>query len=147
MTISLIMLILTVAILTYGAICDASKRIIPDRVPITLFLLGAAGALLIPMGESLYVPLNERMAGALIPAITLMVIYHFDKRIGGGDFKLLTAMGFCLGINALVPIMIITTITAAAWSFKSKQKSVPLAVILALGLYIHIFIQMGGKLI
>lgn len=146
MTISLILLILTTAVLTYGAICDASKRTIPDRVPITLFLLGAVGTLLISMGESLYVPLNERVAGALIPAITLLVIYHFDKRIGGGDFKLLTAMGFCLGINALVPILIITTITAAAWSIKTKQKSVPLAVFLAIGFYIHIFIQMGGKL-
>lgn len=86
------------------------------------------------------------MAGTLIPAITLMVIYHFDKRIGGGDFKLLTAMGFGLGINALVPILIITTITAAVWSIKTKQKSVPLAVFLTLGFYIHIFIQIGGKL-
>ena len=141
-----ILWILTMAALTYGAIWDGAKRIIPNRVPVIIFLLGIVEVLAIPSGEQFYTSIIERMAGALIPAIALLAIYHFDKRIGGGDFKLLIAMGFNLGIQELTPVLIITTVTGMVWSFVTKQKSVPLAVFLALGLYAYTFILLGGAL-
>lgn len=137
---------LTMAALTYGAIWDGAKRIIPNRVPIVIFLLGTVEVLAIPCGEQFYTPIAERMAGALIPAIVLLAIYHFDKRIGGGDFKLLISMGVNLGIQGLTSVLIITTITGMVWSFITKQKSVPLAVFLVLGLYAYTFIIWGGAL-
>lgn len=138
--------ILTVAVLTYGAIWDGDKRIIPNCVPVIIFLLGIVEVLVIPSGDQFYTSMIERMAGALIPAIALLVIYHFDKRIGGGDFKLLIAIGFNLGIQGLTPILIIAAITGMVWSFITKQKSVPLAVFLALGHYAYTFILWGGAL-
>lgn len=140
-----ILWILTLATLTYGAIWDGAKRIIPNRVPIIIFLLGIVEVLAIPCGEQFCTPIAERMAGALIPAIALLIIYHFDKRIGGGDFKLLIAMGFNLGIQGITPVLFITTITGILWSFITKQKSVPLAVFLTLGLYAYTFILWGGS--
>lgn len=141
-----ILWILTLATLTYGAIWDGAKRIIPNRVPIIILLLGIVEVLAIPSGEKFYTPIAERMAGALIPAIALLVIYHFDKRIGGGDFKLLIAMGFNMGIPGLTYVLVITTITGTVWSFITKQKSVPLAVFLALGHYAYTFILWRGAL-
>lgn len=141
-----ILWILTLATLTYGAIWDGAKRIIPNRVPIIILLLGIVEVLAIPSGEKFYTPIAVRMAGALIPAIVLLAIYHFDKRIGGGDFKLLIAMGFNLGIQELTPVLIIATITGIVWSFITKRKSVPLAVFLALGHYAYTFILWGGAL-
>lgn len=146
MEVSIFLWILTIAVLTHGAIWDGAKRIIPNRVPIIILLLGIVEVLAIPSGEKFYTPIAERMEGALIPAIALLAIYHFDKRIGGGDFKLLIAMGFNLGIQGITPVLFITTITGILWSFITKQKSVPLAVFLTLGLYAYTFILWGGSL-
>jgi len=144
MTTGIFLWILTMAALTYGAIWDGARRIIPNRVPIIIILLGIAEVLAIPSAEQFYTSLAERMAGALIPAIALLAIYHFDKRIGGGDFKLLIAMGFNLGIQGLLPVLAVTTIVGAAWSLITKQKSVPLAVFLALGHCAYTFVLWGG---
>lgn len=140
MNIGTFLWILTMAVLAYGAVWDATCRIIPNRVPIIVFLLGIVEIMAIPGGEQFYTPISERMAGALIPAITLLAIYHFDKRISGGDFKLLIAMGFNLGIQGLLPVLFIATAAGALWSFVTKQKSVPLAIFMALGLYAYTFI-------
>ena len=137
---------LTMAALTYGAIWDGAKRIIPNRVPIIILLLGIVEVLAIPSGEKFYTPIAERMAGVLIPAIALLTIYLFDKRMGGGDFKLLISMGFNLGIQELTPVLIIATISGMVWSFVTQKKSVPLAVFLALGLYAYTFILWRGAL-
>jgi len=144
MSIERLLLLSAAMILTYGAVSDARKHIIPDGVPMALIALGCIGMIAVSPGELLYISINERMAGALIPAITLFTIYHFDKRIGGGDFKLLAAMGFCFGIYGLVPILFIATITAVAWSVMAKQKNVPLAVFMALGLLTYILCEWGG---
>lgn len=137
MTTGSIMYIGIYLIVLYAAVWDYKQRIIPDKVSAALILIGLAGTFFIPADDNAFISLGARLLGAAIPAITLLVIYQFHKRIGGGDLKLLTALGFTLGLNALVVVLMSTTITATIWSWRHHQNSVALAVFLAIGLTVY----------
>ena len=130
-------------VVLYAAIWDYKHRIIPDKVSVALVLFGVVGAIFIPAGGYGFIRLGDRLIAGLIPAVTLIMIYQLDKRIGGGDLKLLTALGFNLGLNALAVVLIATTVTAAIWSWHKHQNSVPLAVFLAIGItFYYIILKM-----
>lgn len=131
------MLIYTVPILC-AAITDWKKRIIPDWTWVAILVTGIFCAV---MGESigrevqgiLYVPLLERVAGLVFPATVLLLIALKWGGTGGGDIKLTAALGFAFGLYGLVFILFFAVIPACIYAGATRQKSVPLAVFLAIG--------------
>ena len=128
-------------VVLYAAVWDYKRRIIPNRVSVILLLFGMLGAIFMPADNPAYCQLSDRLIGALLPALTLIGIYQFDKRIGGGDLKMLTSLGFSLGMYALVPILLVTTLSAFIWSRNKEQNSVPLAVFLAMSVTVYFILM------
>lgn len=127
------MLIYAVPILC-AAITDWRKRIIPDWTWLVILITGIFCAV-IGRGVQgiLYVPLLDRIAGLLFPAIVLLLIALKWGGTGGGDIKLVSALGFAFGLYGLVFILFFAVIPACIYAGATRQKSVPLAVFLAAG--------------
>lgn len=90
-----LMLLLLLAI----AYIDYTKNIIPNTYNLALFFLGLLWVIAEP---DLLTPW-ERIAGVFIislPCILLNLLY--PGGIGGGDIKLLSAAGFCLGWKSIL---------------------------------------------
>jgi len=145
------MLIYAIPILC-AAITDGKKRIIPDWTWVTILV---TGIFCVVMGETigrevqgiLYVPLLDRIAGLVFPAIVLLLIALKWGGTGGGDIKLTASLGFAFGLYGLVFILFFAVIPACIYAGATRQKSVPLAVFLAAGFlaYACIYFLIGYR--
>ena len=124
-----------ILLMAYGAIWDARKRIIPDIVPALLLFIGFA-ALFISGYSFWSIPLSDKMAGFVIPTMTMLTLQLFKKPVGGGDIKLSAALGFLLGLKLFAAVFTVGSILALVWALIRKQKSVPLGTFLAIGVVI-----------
>ena len=124
------MLLLYTIPLVFAAIEDWKKRIIPDWSWIALLVLGSVSALFYNVP---YLPLFHRIAGFLLPGISLLILAVKFGGVGGGDIKLTMAMGFAFGIYGLAVILFFALIPAWFYAVTTKQKSIPLAVFLCVG--------------
>lgn len=125
------MLLCAVPIL-WAAVTDFRKRIIPDWTWIVIILIGAASAFQLP-----YPTLFERIAGFLLPGISLFFLAMKYGGVGGGDIKLTAAMGFCFGLYGFAAILFFALVPACIYVKATKQKSVPLAVFLGIGFWVY----------
>lgn len=130
--------------MVWAAIMDFKKRIIPDWTWITILLIGGVSAFFF---KTPYLPLLDRIVGFLLPAASLLIIAIKYCGVGGGDIKLMSALGFYFGIYGLMAILLFAAIPACIYSLVTKQRSVPLAVFLCAGYFIYVilsFLLMGG---
>ena len=93
---------------------DLETYLLPDCLTLTLLWLGLLGAAL----GVLPLTANEAILGALIAYIAMWgvnAVYYLWRRrhgFGGGDFKLLAALGAWLGLGSIMPILLIASILA-----------------------------------
>ncbi|MGI6629889.1 MAG: prepilin peptidase [Bacillota bacterium] len=127
------MLLCAVPIL-WAAVTDFRKRIIPDWTWIAILLIGGVSAFML---KTPHPPLFERIAGFMLPGISLFLLAMKYGGVGGGDIKLTAAMGFCFGLYGLAAILFFALIPACIYAKATKQKSVPLAVFLGIGFCIY----------
>lgn len=118
-----------------AAVTDWKKRIIPDWTWITIILIGGISAFFFKAPSF---PLSDRITGFLLPGISLLVIAVRYGGVGGGDIKLMAAMGFCFGLYGLAAILFFTVIPACVYSLATKQRSIPLAVFLCVGYFVYV---------
>lgn len=93
---------------------DLETYLLPDCLTLTLLWLGLIGAALgiLPLAPS------EAILGASIAYIAIWCInfaYYLVRGrhgFGGGDFKLLAALGAWLGVSSIVPTLLIASILA-----------------------------------
>lgn len=139
------MMILCAIPMICAAITDMKKRIIPDWTWITVLLIGGVSAFFF---EIPYLSLLERILGLVVPGLSLLIIATQYGGVGGGDIKLMAAMGFCFGMLGLAAILLFAVIPAGIYSFVTKQRSVPLAVFLCIGFFVYfaLSIYLGGDL-
>jgi leader peptidase (prepilin peptidase)/N-methyltransferase len=127
------MLLCAVPIL-WAAVTDFRKRIIPDWTWIAILLIGGVSAFML---KTPHPPLFERIAGFMLPGISLFLLAMKYGGVGGGDIKLTAAMGFCFGLYGLAAILFFALIPACIYTKVTKQKSIPLAVFLGIGFCIY----------
>jgi leader peptidase (prepilin peptidase)/N-methyltransferase len=127
------MLLCAVPIL-WAAVTDFRKRIIPDWTWIAILLIGGVSAFLL---KTPYPPLLERIAGFLLPGLSLFLLAMKYGGVGGGDIKLTAAMGFCFGLYGFAAILFFALVPACIYAKVTKQKSVPLAVFLSIGFFTY----------
>lgn len=118
--------------LIWAAITDFRTRIIPDWTWIVILLIGIVSAFLLPSPV-----FYERLAGLLIPGICLLLLAMKYGGVGGGDIKLTAAIGFCFGLNTLAAILFFALIPACIYAKATRQRSVPLAIFLAIGVFVY----------
>lgn len=95
---------------------DLDTFLLPDDITLPLLWLG----LLVNL-NGLFAPLDEAVLGAALGYFSLWAVYHLFKRLtgkegmGGGDFKLLAALGAWLGWKLLLPIVLLASLAGAVF--------------------------------
>ena len=98
-------------ILCYGAYTDWKDRIIPNRVPLTILVLG-----FFTVGGFIYKFLSLGLLVLLMVVAKLLT----KKKSGGGDIKLYMAMGFALGLLNLAVVLFLTIVLYSSFRFVKK---------------------------
>ena len=127
------MLLCAIPIL-WAAVTDFRKRIIPDWTWIAILLIGGVSVFML---KTPYPTLFERIAGFLLPGISLFLLAIKYGGVGGGDIKLTAAMGFCFGLYGFAVILFFALVPACIYAKVTKQKSIPLAVFLSIGFFTY----------
>jgi leader peptidase (prepilin peptidase)/N-methyltransferase len=93
---------------------DLRTQLLPDQLTLPLLWLGLVLSLL-----PLFVNASASIIGAAIGYLSLWSVYWLFKLITGkegmgyGDFKLLAALGAWMGITALLPIVLLSSLIGA----------------------------------
>ena len=114
---------------------DLAVQEIPDGLNL---LLAVCGVVLVVIDPSY--PFLQALLGVVIVSLPLEVVALFTGGIGGGDVKLMAAMGLCLGPKLIVLAFFIGCVSAAVVSLAlmaakkvGRRSLIPLGPFLALG--------------
>ena len=119
--------ILFISTLIYAGIYDYKRRIIPDKVHVIIMI----SALL-----SQFSIIQSILGLLILPIPFIIPIFFNEDSIGGGDIKLVGAIGFYLGLTKGTLAMIIGLSLSTIVSLllkKHRNQLVPLAPYLATG--------------
>jgi len=106
------------------ALIDWDSTLLPDAIVLPLLWLGLIGANLQWTG----VTLEHALWGAVVGYLSLWSVYWVFKLVTGkegmgyGDFKLLACLGAWLGWQALVPIILVSSVIGALVGIVLKFK-------------------------
>ena len=133
-----------------AAVKDFKSRQIPDTVNILIVVIGF-------IKMTVLAEMRKSSVVGFVCAAVLMTICKLVMKdgLGAGDVKLISALGFFLGINRFIPFMVITSlvavIVAAAMVILKKMKkndSLPFAPLVLVGYILNmIFLYFGGRII
>ena len=119
--------ILFISTLIYAGIYDYKRRIIPDKVHVIIMI----SALL-----SQFSIIQSILGLLILPIPFIISIFFNEDSIGGGDIKLVGAIGFFLGLTkgtlALIIGLSLSTVVSLILK-KHRNQLVPLAPYLATG--------------
>jgi len=105
------------------ALLDARHFWLPDRLNLLLGLIG-----LLVAGPMLDTSLIDRWVGAVICGLMLAAIAEFYRRVrlkdamGGGDPKLVAAIGAWIGWQALPLMLLLASLGGIFWAVMSQRK-------------------------
>jgi leader peptidase (prepilin peptidase) / N-methyltransferase len=111
---------------------DLRTRLLPDQLTLPLMWLGLIGSL-----DNLYMPAKPALLGAIAGYVSLWLVWWLFKQITGkegmgrGDFKLLAALGAWVGLNGVLPIILISSLVGAVigsvWiAAKGRDRATPI---------------------
>lgn len=133
-----------------AAVKDFKARQIPDTVNILIVVIGFIKI----------VVLTEMRKSSIVGFVCAAVLMTICKLLmkdglGAGDVKLISALGFFLGINRFIPFMVITSLVSAIAAVvmvilkkMKKNDSLPFAPFVLVGYILNmIFLYFGGRII
>lgn len=124
------------------ACIDEKLHVLPDVLTIPLLICGFYFATL---DLGIVTPLDSAsgaLAGFLLPTVTAAVMTPFFPRsLGGGDFKMLTALGAWLGFPGLIAVILSSVIFFALIALIRRQKEGPYGTSLFLGVLTVLILQ------
>lgn len=83
--------------------------------------------------QTFSISVSERMIAMLVPALILFIIYVINPSLsGGGDLKLISSMGFCIGFKAL-NVLLLACIVGIIYCSITKSKTVPMGSAIMIG--------------
>jgi leader peptidase (prepilin peptidase) / N-methyltransferase len=111
---------------------DARTQLLPDQLTLPLLWLGLLLSL-VPF----FVPADSAILGAAIGYLSLWSVYWLFKLatgkegMGYGDFKLLAALGAWMGVTALLPIVLLSSLIGAivggtVLAMRGQDRSTPI---------------------
>ena len=132
--------------LMVGSFIDLSFMIIPDRISITLIILGIVSSYLtIGVLKSV---LSAAFGFALLYLVAVLGKLVFKKdAMGGGDIKLMAGIGAFLGIKGVVFVLFcasfvgsIIGLTLIGLGYKKLSNQIPFGPFLSLSAIVYIFV-------
>ena len=138
--------IVILPILLWAGYTDFKSRIISNKVSIVLLIIGITEIIFFPP----YIPISikERLLVSLLFLLVFVLLYIFRPNIsGGGDLKLFSSVGFCIGIN-LFPVLFFACIIGIIYALIKWRKGesflkiqLPMASCVAAGSIIFIILS------
>lgn len=124
-------IILTCYLIALSGI-DLRTQLLPDQLTLPLMWLG-----LIAASDDLYMPAKPALLGAIAGYVSLWSVWWVFKQLTGkqgmghGDFKLLAALGAWVGLNGVLPTILISSLLGALigslWlAMKGHDRSTPI---------------------
>lgn len=129
---------------TLFLLAEIDKRmfVLPDILTIPLLLLGLAAA----YGGEISIAIDDSLLGALagyfLPVVaSLLVVWYKKDAFGGGDIKLLAALGAWLGLIGLLLVITTASILGLVIALLQRKKSLAFGPMLAIvGILVAFFI-------
>ena len=93
---------------------DLRTQLLPDQLTLPLMWLGLVASL-----DSLYMPAKPALLGAIAGYASLWTVWWLFKQLTGkegmghGDFKLLAALGAWVGLQGVLPIILLSSLVGA----------------------------------
>ncbi|MGH8030880.1 MAG: prepilin peptidase [Luteimonas sp.] len=93
---------------------DMRTQLLPDQLTLPLMWLGLIGSI-----DNLYMPAKPALVGAIVGYLSLWTVWWLFKQITGkegmghGDFKLLAALGAWVGLQGILPTILLSSLVAA----------------------------------
>ena len=124
------------------ACVDEKLHLLPDVLTVPLLIIGFYFSTL---SLGIVTPFESAcgaVAGFLIPTVTAAIMTPFFPRsLGGGDFKMLTALGAWFGFAGLVVLILASVVYFILIALISKQKEGPYGTSLFLGAVTVLILQ------
>jgi len=134
----LIFVVILLIPLTIAGVIDYKRRIIPNYCCLIIGLLGLAGALMMNSADLFFVSISYRIIGILPAVFMIWFVRRKPGSAGGGDIKLMAALGFATGITNLFFVLLPATVFGVIWGKIIVRKFIPLGTFLALGTWVWI---------
>ena len=140
--------LLIIGILIPIFLIDYEHYIIPDGLNLGIFLI-AAGVLLLQIlsGEAQWTALLDRSLGLLIGGgFFLLIAMVTDGAMGGGDIKIMAALGFLFGVKETLLLMFLSfvlggilSVALLALKVKKRKDPIPFGPFICIGAVVTIF--------
>ena len=112
---------------------DYRTFLLPDILTVPLLLLGLLTASLnvglITIEESV---LGAVVGYALPVVVSLLIVWRNKEAFGGGDIKLLSAIGAWLGVEGLIYVIALSSVLGLCYAFVMRQRSLAFGPMIAL---------------
>lgn len=132
---------------------DLRTQYLPDSLTLPLMWLGLVAA-----SDNLYMPVKPALLGAMVGYLSLWSVWWLFKQLTGkegmghGDFKLLAAIGAWVGLQGILPTILLSSLVGAvigsvwlAMKGRDRGTPIPFGPYLAIAGWIVFF--WGGELI
>ncbi len=111
---------------------DLRTQLLPDQLTLPLMWLG-----LIAASDNLYMPAKPALLGAIAGYVSLWSVWWVFKQLTGkegmghGDFKLLAALGAWVGLQGILPTVLMSSLVGAIvgsiWlAMKGRDRATPI---------------------
>ena len=111
---------------------DLKTQLLPDQLTLPLLWLGLIASI-----DGLYIPSKRAVVGAIVGYLSLWSVWWLFKQLTGkegmghGDFKLLAALGAWVGLQGILPTILLSSIVGAivgsVWlAAKGKDRATPI---------------------
>lgn len=111
---------------------DLRTQLLPDQLTLPLMWLGLIGAI-----DNLYMHAKPALVGAIIGYLSLWIVWWLFKQLTGkeglghGDFKLLAALGAWIGLQGILPTILLASLVGAivgsVWlAAKGRDRATPI---------------------
>lgn len=132
-TISPAFLTLYVCLLILMAEIDFRSMLLPDILTIPLLLTG----LLVACFNFSNITIEESIIGALVGyflpvLVCLMIVWYKKDAFGGGDIKLLCALGAWLGVESLLNVVALASILGIVYAIVKRKSALAFGPMIAI---------------
>jgi leader peptidase (prepilin peptidase)/N-methyltransferase len=111
---------------------DLRTQLLPDQLTLPLLWLGLIASI-----DALYLPSKPALVGAIVGYLSLWSVWWVFKQLTGkegmghGDFKLLAALGAWVGLQGIVPTILLSSLVGAIvgsiWlAAKGRDRATPI---------------------
>lgn len=112
---------------------DKRMFVLPDILTIPLLLLGLAAAYAGRSSIAIDDSILGALAGYFLPvAVSLLIVWYKKDAFGGGDIKLLTAIGAWLGLVGLLLVITVASVLGLLVALVQRKKSIAFGPMLAI---------------